>query len=158
MPFGMITEGIKRLDQQIKNAPDHIRFAGLFSLADMPSIYAAADLFLFLSYQENCPLAPMEAAASGMPVIYRDIEEYKVLYKNEYWKAKNNSEFIDWIKCVMADTQLYQKGLSISEKLMSQFDKRYIRKQLIRLYRTILDASLKETSIHKRKMSKQHAI
>ena len=151
-PFGMITEGIKRLDQQIASAPDHIQFAGLFSLADMPCIYAAADLFLFLSHQENCPLAPMEAAASGIPVIFRDIEEYRVLYKNEYWKAKNNSEFIDWIKSLMANTQLYQKGILVSEKLTAQFDKRYIRKQLIRLYRTILDASLKGSSNQKRKM------
>jgi len=154
-PFGAMTEGIKKLDQQIADAPDHIQFAGLFSLADMPCIYAAADLFLFLSYQENCPLAPIEAAASGMPVIYRDIEEYSVLYKNEYWKAKGNTEFINWINCLMSDQQLYRKGITISERLIAQFDKRYIRKQLVHLYQTILDASLKRTTNQKRKMIEQ---
>ncbi len=142
-PFGAMTEGIKRLDQQIADAPDHIRFAGLFSLADMPCIYAAADLFLFLSYQENCPLAPIEAAASGMPVIYRDIEEYRLLYKNEYWKAENNEQFVERINQVITDQQLYQQGLAISEKLISQFDKQSIRQQWMNLYQTILDQSAK---------------
>jgi len=140
-PFGAMTEGIGRLDQHITAAPDHIQFAGLFSLEEMPSIYAAADLFLFLSYQENCPLAPVEAAASGMPVIYRDIEEYRVLYKNEYWKAATNSEFINWINRLMADKKWYERGLSVSEKLITQFDKQYIRNQLLNLYRTLIERS-----------------
>jgi 1,2-diacylglycerol-3-alpha-glucose alpha-1,2-galactosyltransferase len=64
----------------------------------MPLIYAAADLMLFPSYQENCPLSPIEAAACGMPVIYRDIEEYKSLYTNSYLKAGNTVEFISMTK------------------------------------------------------------
>lgn len=140
-PFGALTEGIKRLDQKIAEAPDHIQFAGLFSLADMPSIYAAADMFLFLSHQENCPLAPIEAAASGMPVVYRDIEEYKLLYKNEYCKATTISQFVDWINRLMNDPHLYESGLKISENLITQFDKYFIRQQLLRLYRRIMTGS-----------------
>jgi 1,2-diacylglycerol-3-alpha-glucose alpha-1,2-galactosyltransferase len=69
-PFGKLTEGIQRINNRIKTASPHIHFPGLFDLADMPAIYAAADVLLFTSYQENCPLAPLEAAASGMPVVY----------------------------------------------------------------------------------------
>jgi 1,2-diacylglycerol-3-alpha-glucose alpha-1,2-galactosyltransferase len=142
-PFGAMTEGIKRLDQQIANAPSHIQFAGLFPLEDMPSIYAAADLFLFLSYQENCPLAPIEAAASGMPVIYRDLEEYRLLYKNEYWKAENNTQFIDQINRIRTNEEIYNQGLSLSAKLVTQFDKRYIRQQLLGVYHNVLANSLR---------------
>jgi 1,2-diacylglycerol-3-alpha-glucose alpha-1,2-galactosyltransferase len=80
-PFGIFTEGIKRINELIERASKHIRFAGMFELTAMPAIYAAADIFLFPSYQENCPLAPLEAAARGMPVIYRDLKEYTLLYK-----------------------------------------------------------------------------
>jgi glycosyltransferase involved in cell wall biosynthesis len=41
----------------------------MLELEDMPLVYAAADVLLFPSYQENCPLAPLEAAACGLPVV-----------------------------------------------------------------------------------------
>src|SRR5215469_7897436 len=46
-PFGKFTEGIGRIDKRIKAAPANVRFLGLLDLADMPPMYAAADLFLF---------------------------------------------------------------------------------------------------------------
>ena len=133
-PFGALTEGIKRINNKIKNASKHIHFAGMFSLADMPYIYAASDIFLFPSYQENCPLAPLEAAASGMPVVFRDIDEYKLLYENEYLKANNTLQFIEITKKLIADKKFFNDGMKISETLLTQFNKDKIRKQLIDLY------------------------
>ena len=103
-------------------------------LDEMKYIYAAADLLLFPSYQENCPLAPLEAAACGMPVIFRDIEEYAVLYDNTYLRANTTQEFIDLTKKLIHDTSFYEEGLRISEKMIKQFDKNIIRDKLINLY------------------------
>ena len=137
--FGIFTDGYREINKGIENAPSHIKFAGMFQLSDMPCLYAAADMFIFPSYQENCPLAPLEAAASGMPVIYRDIEEYKSLYKNNYLTAQNNAQFADWIKKLMTGEEDYKEALSISEKLISQFDKNEIRKELVDLYKDLAD-------------------
>lgn len=136
-PFGILTEGIKRLNARIAKASKHIMFAGLRDLEDMPYIYAAGDLLLFTSYQENCPLAPLEAAASGMPVIFRDIKEYAVLYESPYLKAKNSPEFIDLSKRLMLDRSFYSEGIKISEQLIKQFDKDKIREKLIDLYKEL---------------------
>ena len=133
-PFGFYTDGYQSINHAIENAPDNIKFSGIFPLADMPSLYAAADAFIFPSYQENCPLAPLEAAASGMPVVYRDLEEYKQLYQNDYLKATSNDGFVALIKQLMTDQRAYNSALGISKKLVSQFDKNEIRKQLIALY------------------------
>lgn len=133
-PFGILTEGILRLNRLIASAPSNIKFSGLFPFSEMACIYAAADLFIFPSYQENCPLAPMEAAASGMPVIYRNILEYSLLYKNNYLKANNNDEFVEQVKSLMDDKEAYEDGLKISKTLISQFSKHEIKKQLIQLY------------------------
>lgn len=140
-PFGAITEGIKRLNEKIETAPSNIRFAGLFSLNDMPALYAAADAFIFLSHQENSPLAPVEAAASGMPVMYRDLREYKLLYKNEYFKGTTHDHFVHWITKLSSNQSFYEQGLAISKKLISQFEKETIRKQLINLYQDVDDHS-----------------
>lgn len=138
-PFGGLTEGIKRIDERFSKAGSNVINAGQIDLEKMPLIYAAADLMLFPSYQENCPLAPIEAAASGMPVIYRDIEEYKSLYKNPYIKAGNTEEFISLTKRLIDDKQFYKDGLRISEQLLIQFDKDIIREKLIAVYKGLLN-------------------
>jgi 1,2-diacylglycerol-3-alpha-glucose alpha-1,2-galactosyltransferase len=137
-PFGGLSEGIKRIDDRLKKAGSNFINAGQIDLEKMPEIYAAADMMLFPSYQENCPLAPIEAAASGIPVIYRDIEEYRSLYEKPYLKAENKSEFIDMTKKMIYDSAYYEEGLAISEQLLLQFDKKNIRNKLISLYQSLM--------------------
>jgi 1,2-diacylglycerol-3-alpha-glucose alpha-1,2-galactosyltransferase len=138
-PFGGLTEGIKRIDERFSKSGKNVINAGQISLENMPFVYAAADLMLFPSYQENCPLAPIEAAACGMPVIYRDIEEYKSLYRNPYIKAASTGEFVSLTKRMIEDKQFYSAGLRISEQLLTQFDKDIIREKLIAVYQSLLN-------------------
>lgn len=140
-PFRGLTEGIIRINEKLNNAGKNVIYAGQIDLDDMPNIYAAADLMLFPSYQENCPLAPMEAAACGMPVIYRDIAEYRSLYENPYLKASDKEEFISLTKRMILDREFYEEGLKISQQLLRQFDKELIRKKLINTYMSLLNPS-----------------
>lgn len=94
---------------------------------------------LFPSYQENCPLAPIEAAACGMPVIYRDIEEYKSLYMSPYIKAGSLEEFISLTQRMTREKEFYNEGLKISQQLLIQFDKDIIREKLIHVYKSLLN-------------------
>jgi len=137
-PFGSLTEGINRINERLIHAGKNFINAGQIELENMPLIYAAADLMLFPSFQENCPLAPIEAAACGMPVIYRDIEEYRSLYENTYLKAGNKEEFIILTKRMIHDKSYYNEGLEISERLLKQFDKDIIRTKLIDIYQGLL--------------------
>ncbi len=142
-PFGMATEGIVTVNKRIRAAGKHVRFLGLLPLEDMPAIYNAADLFLFPSYQENCPLAPLEAAASGLPVIYRDIPEYLDLYEHPYLKARNTDEFIAMTKRMATDPAFIDKGRSMSRNLLTQFDNERIRKQLLALYEEVMESQVR---------------
>lgn len=137
-PFGGLTEGIQRINDRIAVAGANFINAGQIDLENMPSIYAAADMMLFPSFQENCPLAPVEAAACGMPVVYRDIAEYRSLYENPYLKAADKAEFIGITKRMLTDKEYYNEGLRISENLLLQFDKDRIREKLIHVYSTLL--------------------
>jgi len=137
-PFGIMTEGIIKLNKRIAAAGKRVIFPGLFELEDMPYIYNAADLLLFPSYQENCPLVPIEAAAAGLPVIYRDIREYRELYEYPYLKAKNTHEFIKLTQKMIADPTFREEGRRISMTLLTQFEKNEIRKRLLALYQEML--------------------
>lgn len=138
-PFGGLTEGIKRINSSLRHAGKNLIHAGQVELNQMPYVYSAADLMLFPSYQENCPLAPIEAAASGIPVIYRDIEEYKELYQHPYLKAGNKDQFITMTKRMIDDKAFYNEGLKISEQLIVQFNKETIRKKLIDTYQSLIN-------------------
>ena len=138
-PFKRFSEGIKRIDDRLARGGMNFINSGQIDLADMPLIYSAADLMLFPSFQENCPLAPIEAAACGMPVIFRDIEEYRSLYENPYIKAGSKEEFITLTRRMIDDGQFYKEGLKISEQLLGQFDKEIIRKKLINIYQSLLN-------------------
>ncbi|MDP4240063.1 MAG: glycosyltransferase family 4 protein [Bacteroidota bacterium] len=133
-PFKAMTEGISRIDTRIGSASENIQFTGMLDLNVMPLIYAAADAMLFTSYQENCPLAPIEAAACGMPVVFRDIKEYRTLYDYAYLKAESTDEFIKITKQLITDKDFYNSGLFLSKQLLVQFDKDKIREKLVSLY------------------------
>jgi len=135
-PFGLLTEGINRINEKISTA-NHIKLTGMVELEKMKYIYAAADLLLFPSYQENCPLAPLEAAASGMPVIFRNLKEYSLLYGLDYLRASTVSGFAELIERLMTDNSFYEYGLTQSEQLVALFDKNKIREKLINLYREL---------------------
>jgi 1,2-diacylglycerol-3-alpha-glucose alpha-1,2-galactosyltransferase len=148
-PFGRLSEGIKRIDEKIKSASSNFRYSGAFELSNMPFIYAAADLMLFPSYQENCPLAPLEAAASGIPVIYRDLPAYRSLYLNTYLSVSGSEGFISMTKKMMLDMEYYNYGLNVSKILVSQFDKDKIKKQLVNLYYELINYSTSEDNFGK---------
>lgn len=133
-PFGAFTEGINRINQRILSAPSNVIFPGLMDLDIMPQIYASADAFAFPSYQENCPLAPIEAAASGLPVIFRNLPEYKKLYQNDYLNASDTIGFKTILEKLLGSKTEMETGKSISKSLISQFDKDQIYIKLTKIY------------------------
>jgi 1,2-diacylglycerol-3-alpha-glucose alpha-1,2-galactosyltransferase len=143
-PWGMFTDGIQRINNRIESASANIFFTGLKSVADMPPMYAAADIFLFPSYQENCPLAPLEAAASGLPVVFRDIMEYITLYQATYLKAADTPTFIKITQQLVNDPDYYQKAVNISSQLIEEFNQEKIKNKLINLYKQTLDKYFEE--------------
>lgn len=146
-PFGMMTEGIARIDNRIAECEnDNIQFTGMLGLDQMPYIYAAADLMLFTSYQENCPLAPIEGAASGLPVVFRDIPEYRSLYEHAYLKAATTEEFIRLTRKMITDTNAFEQGKIISQALIQQFDKNEVREKLLNIYQYLYESNLQTTT------------
>jgi glycosyltransferase involved in cell wall biosynthesis len=62
--------GIRR---RIREAGVGADFALLGWRDDIADLYSAADVFIFASHREGLPISPIEAMASGLPVIASDI-------------------------------------------------------------------------------------
>lgn len=133
-PLGATTEGKSRIDHKIREAGSRVLFPGLLDLEQMSLTYNAADVFLFPSYQENCPLAPLEAAACGLPVVYRDLPEYRRLYENEYLVAKDTAGFVEITKRLHEDATYRARAVQLSATLVGQFDRNKVLASLERIY------------------------
>lgn len=146
-PFGLVTEGISRINQKIAGATPNVKFPGMKSQDEMPDVYAAADLLVFPSFQENSPLVPLEAASAGLPVIYRNLPEYKLLYKKPYLSASNTEEFCILIDKIYSDAGFRIQAEQTSAELITQFDKNVIREKLLSLYEDVYLSANKKVHI-----------
>jgi 1,2-diacylglycerol-3-alpha-glucose alpha-1,2-galactosyltransferase len=137
-PFGPFSDGLLKINVRIARAPENVKFTGMLDLHEMPFIYAAADIMIFTSYQENCPMAPLEAAACDLPVVFRDLPEYALLYNHPYLKAGTTGEFIELTKRLSLDHAFMKEGKQLSRELVTQFDKNHIRDQLMEIYHSLV--------------------
>lgn len=63
--------------RQVRNAPDNVVFPGYVSREELRQAYHGADLFCFLSHEETEGIVVLEALASGIPTIVRDMGVYE---------------------------------------------------------------------------------
>jgi 1,2-diacylglycerol-3-alpha-glucose alpha-1,2-galactosyltransferase len=120
-PFGLVSAGLQELNQLMATTPANLHFAGLHDLAVMPRLYNAADVMLFPSHQENCPYAPIEAAACGLPVIFRDLPVYAGLYRTAYCAANDAAGFTDILRGLLDDPARYALAQQRSRDLVASF-------------------------------------
>ena len=133
-PFGAFSAGISEINRLITHPPTNLRFAGTFELTQMPMIYNAADCMLFPSFQENCPYAPMEAASCGLPVIFRDLPEYRLLYRSEYLAASDVAGFTRLLREILERPLLRKLYSQASLRLAAYFSPAQFIESLAQVY------------------------
>ncbi|MBN1827218.1 MAG: glycosyltransferase family 4 protein [Candidatus Eisenbacteria bacterium] len=77
--------------------------------SDVHRLYAAADLFVFLSNYESCPLVGLEALASGLPVITTRVsgmEDFIRHGENGFFVERNEAAFTATLGRVIGDADL----------------------------------------------------
>ena len=92
----LITSQIKK---SIKNKPDNVIMPGFVSQQELVDCYHGSDLFLFMTREETEGIVLLEAFASKIKVLVRDIKIYEDMFTDgkELIKAKTNDEFVSKI-------------------------------------------------------------
>jgi 1,2-diacylglycerol-3-alpha-glucose alpha-1,2-galactosyltransferase len=125
--------------EAIKNKSSNVLFLENIPYSQMPKYINMADIFLFPSYQENAPMAVIEAAACGLPLVLRDLKEYKMLYKEGYLFANTTNEFVEIIKKLIDDKNYYLKAQKNSFNLAKKFSLEALGVELINHYQKLLN-------------------
>jgi len=77
-PYGMLSKEHGRIEKVKKSAGDNVIFTGVVD--DISAAYSSGDVFLMPSYAESFGLVIIEALSSGLPVIARDIFEFREIF------------------------------------------------------------------------------
>ena len=93
------------------NIQDRVIFTGHLADNDTPLLYAMANIFCFPSFAEGFGLPPVEAMASGTPVIVSNTTVMPEICGDAclYFDPKNIGELASQIKKLTKDEDLYSK-------------------------------------------------
>lgn len=99
--------------------PANVRLMGHVSPDEIRDAYAGADLFCFMSHEETQGIVVLEALASGVPVLVRDIPVYaEWLPDTAVHRASTTAEFASVARAVLAGeaADLTGEGRALAEQ------------------------------------------
>lgn len=121
----------------IANKPDNVRVTGVLPHEEVKFFLHAADIFFLPSEQENHPMAVLEAAAVGMPIVVRDIPEYDDTFKDDVVRG-DDSTFIEIISRLVANKKYYSQSAAKAKVIAKRFDSSAGAKKMISAYREVI--------------------
>lgn len=120
----------------------NLRFPGF--ARDIQGALSAADLFFFPSWGENQPMALLEAAACGLPLVVRDLPEYRgwLVEGENCLLGRGVEEFARQIQRVAEDRSLRER-LAAGARRMAEEEHSLARvgARLVELYSALLQGS-----------------
>lgn len=128
----------KRLKERAEkmNVSEEIIFTGFIPDADLPAIYAGAEVFLFLSRYEGFGLPPLESLACGTPVIASNAASLPEVLGDAaiYCDPMDKNGIIKTLEGVMENKKILEKTLGNAKKNQKRFDWRIMAEKTKKIY------------------------
>ena len=132
--------------ETVKNHPivfsndQYFKFHGYVRGHEKLKLLKSADLFVFPSYGEGCPVSVLEALAVGLPIIYTEVGALPDILKNNKngikVKKHSSKEIADAIISLLNDETLRIKISKNNRNYSVNFDLAIIHKKLENIYTT----------------------
>ncbi len=137
MPFGRAGDDFRAMQDLIRRAPENVTVTGVVSLEKVREYFAAADVFVMPSIQETFGLAIVEAAASGLPLVLRDISDYDQTFRADAVMC-SEEQFAGAVQKLASDQEYYDKMKEAAAAVARRFDSQTITADLVGVYRSLL--------------------
>lgn len=79
-PYHLFSKDYKKIKQALLTKPSNVIFPGF--VEDIFEVYSAADWFFMPSYAEGHSIVMLESLSMGLPMITRDIPEFREAFKD----------------------------------------------------------------------------
>lgn len=126
-----------KIRRAIKKRPSNVIMPGYVDIKILKGAFNRADCFLFLSHEENEGIAVLEALASKLPVIVRDIPVFSdwLIDGKDVLKGKTNEEFIEKLNYVFNnDMESFKEN---AYKVVEERTLEHVGKQLKEIYELV---------------------
>lgn len=133
MPFGKVAASHAEMQQLVQAAPSNVTFTGVVDLEQVRQYLAVGDIFVMTSEQETFGLAIVEAAASGLPVVLRDIPDYDHTFRADAVMC-GEDQFAPAVQRLASDTKHYRQMQHRAKQLAARYDSRTITGGLVDIY------------------------
>lgn len=137
IPFKHLGADYQAMQEMIAKVPGNLKVTGIIPLEDVKKYLFAGDIFILPAEQENHPLAVLEAAASGLPIVLRDIPEYDDTFKNDIVRVKDN-KFADAVTKLSKDKVYFSQYSKKAALIAKRFDSKASAKRLAGYYEAII--------------------
>ncbi len=133
IPFKSLGADHEKMEEMMTNAPSNVKTTGVIDLSEVRDYFWAADVFFLPSNQENHPLAVIEAAASGLPILVRDIKEYDASFGQDVVRGTDET-FKELIEKLLNDKAFADKARKGAESIIGRFDNVAGGQRLVKAY------------------------
>lgn len=127
----------RRTKRIVRSAPDNVTFPGF--VPDKRDAFAAGDVFFFPTRRDNQPLAILEAAYCGLPIVTRDIPAFDGWLEHEVTCLKGDSvaEFRTHIDRLLADPDLRHSLGANAREMAAEHSLDTVGERLRAIYETV---------------------
>lgn len=93
----------KKIREAVHTKLPNLKFTGYLPKEELQMVYSSCDLFFFPSYEETEGIVVLEALASQIPVLLRDIPVYSdwLEENRDVYKGRDNEEFKERIEEIL---------------------------------------------------------
>lgn len=137
MPFKQFGADYKIMQQLRDDCPPNVCVTGVIDHPNVKQYLQVADVFFLPSDQENHPMSVIEAAATGLPIVVRDIPEYDDTFKKDVIRGHDDT-FATIIERLFTDAAFKKTATKGAASIAKRFDSQASGEQLVTIYKTLL--------------------
>ncbi len=137
MPFGRLAADNKSMQNMIDNPPENMKFTGVLEHEAVKQYYQAADVFWLPSEQETFGLVVVEAAASSLPILLRDIPDYQQTFAGDAILC-NDDSIPEMIHKLRQDSSFYKKYTDHASRISERYDSVAGANHVVEIYKRLL--------------------
>ena len=127
--FKGISEGRKEIMEHMDELPTNVHFLGLVERNRMNEFFNMGDVMLQLSFEELFPMTILESMNANIPLLLRDLREYRPILFDYYLKGNSQVQFQEILRQLQQDEAFYQEACEKSKKGEQFYSKENVLQQ-----------------------------